>query len=36
MTYYIIDSMGNLVTTENDKVVAEAIATELGGAVVEL
>ena len=36
MTYYIIDSMGNFVTTECDKIIAEAIASELGGEVVEL
>ena len=36
MTYFILDEMGNVVTTDNDKVIAEAIASELGGVVVEL
>jgi hypothetical protein len=31
MKYYILDAMGNLVTTETDEVIAKAIAQELGG-----
>ncbi len=34
MTYYILDSNGNLVTTDCDFVIATAIAEELGGEVV--
>ena len=35
-TYWIIDNLGNFVTTDTDYVVAKAIADELGGEVVEL
>ena len=35
MTYYIINEMGEFVTTETDKLIAELIASELGGYVVE-
>lgn len=34
--YIILDATGNFVTTECDKVIADAIASELGGEVVEL
>ena len=34
MKYYILDAMGNLVTTEVDEVIAKAIAQELGGEVI--
>lgn len=36
MKYYILDSMGNLVTKECDLIIALAIAEELGGEVVEI
>ena len=35
-TYWIIDNLGNLVTTDTDYIVAKAIADELGGEVVKL
>lgn len=36
MRYYIIDAMNQLVTTECDLVIAEAIASELGGYVIDM
>ena len=35
-TYWIIDNLGNLVTTDTDYIVAKAIADELGSEVVKL
>lgn len=36
MTFIIIDREGHFVTTDSDYTVAEAIATELGGQVIDL